>query len=207
MEAERRALLLAYCVGYLRERRQWKAPGLTLNRVFVGVDRKTTAPPRGAPFPPTLTFTPSNWDQWQAVKVKVACAAHYRQAVPLKHVIEAVQFHSQVGPRRVNYGTLDQTWTVWVDVEEADAPIEVMGLAGGDTITLDEGSHKDFQISVSKDLLPDGSGNSINVRVTAWDDSLATAVRRDGSARPCGSFDDCITASPSRRRPASNGCA
>ena len=94
VEAERRALLLAYCVGYLRERRQWKAPGLTLNRVFVGVDRKTTAPPRGAPFPPTLTFTPSNWDQWQAVKVKVACAAHYRQAVPLKHVIEAVQFHS-----------------------------------------------------------------------------------------------------------------
>ena len=179
----------------------WEAPGLTLNRVFVGVDRNTTAPPRGAPFPPTLTFTPSNWDQWQAVKVKVACAAHNRQAVPLKHVIEAEQLHSLVGgPRRVNYGTLDQTWTVWVDVEEADAPVEVMGLAAGDTITLEEGSHKDFRISVSKDLLPDGSGNSVSVHVTTWNDGVAAAVRRDGSAQPCAdNFDDCITFTPSSR--------
>ena len=66
----------------------WWANGhRTLNRVFVGPDRGSARIDRGTDsVEPTLTFTLDNWNQWQTVKVKVACADHFPDAaVPLEH--------------------------------------------------------------------------------------------------------------------------
>ena len=170
----------------------------TLNRVLVGRDGAGK---------PTLTFTPSNWNQWQTVKAKVACTDHFPDAVPLKHVIQGEQGDFDGAKRRVNYGELDQSWTVWVRVKEAAPPVEieaeskVSGLPpAGETITLAEGATRDFKITIGEAMLPIGSSGRVDVHLFAEPvGNVIRATRRDGQPLVDGVLMDTMTFTNSSR--------
>ena len=169
----------------------WWANGYrTLNRVFVGPDRGSARIDRGTDsVEPTLTFTLDNWNQWQTVKVKVACTDHFPDAaVPLEHRIA---------------GADDQTWNVWVGVNEATPPMEVLDLpAAGQPIILAKGATKDFRIRIGKRMLPDGTSRGANVYLYTEPASVLSALsvtRRDGFAAPDGTIQDKMYFEPSSR--------
>ena len=168
----------------------WWANGhRTLNRVFVGPDRGSARIDRGPDsVEPTLTFTLDNWNQWQTVKVKVACADHFPDAVPLEHRVLGVD---------------DQTWNVWVGVNEATPPMEVLDLpAAGQPITLAKGATKDFRIRIGDRMLPDGASTGANVYLYTEPASVLSALsvtRRDGFAAPDGTIQDKMYFEPSSR--------
>ncbi len=180
----------------------------TLNRVLVGRDRRASNG-RGGAGKPTLTFTPSNWDQWQTVKAKVACTDHFPDAVPLKHVIQGEQGDFDGAKRRVNYGEVDQSWTVWVRVKEAAPPVEIeieaeskaSGLPpAGKTITLAEGDTRDFEIRIGERILPNGSSGSVSVHLfTEPINNVLRATRRDGQPLVDGVLMDTMTFTDSSR--------
>ena len=182
----------------------------TLSRVFVGRDRRASNG-RGGAGKPTLTFTPSNWDQWQTVKAKVACTDHFPDAVPLKHVVQGEQgvFGTDGAKRRVNYGELDQSWTVWVRVKEAAPPVEIeieaeskaSGLPpAGETITLAEGATRDFKITIGEAMLPIGSSGRVDVHLFAEPvGNVIRATRRDGQPLVDGVLMDTMTFTNSNR--------
>ena len=178
----------------------------TLNRVFVGPDRGATNGRNGFG-KPTLTFTPSNWHQWQTVKVKVACTDHFPDAVPLKHVVEAEQgIFGEDGLgnnilRRVNYGELDQSWTVWVRVKEAGPPVEISDLPpAGQTIALAEGATRDFKIRIGERMLPNGSSGRVSVHLyTEVPGNVLRATRRDGQPFADGTLHDTMVFTTSSR--------
>ena len=160
----------------------------TLNRVFVGRDRRASNG-RGGAGKPTLTFTPSNWDQWQTVKAKVACTDHFPDAVPLKHVIQGEQGDFDGAKRRVNYGEVDQSWTVWVRVNEAAPPVEIeieaeskaSGLPpAGQTITLAEGATRDFRSGLAKGYCPTEAA-AVSASISLPSRSAMCSGRRDGT--------------------------
>ena len=165
----------------------------TLNRVLVGK--------------PALTFTPSNWDQWQTVKAKVACTDHFPDAVPLKHVIQHEQGDFDGAKRRVNYGKLDQSWTVWVRVNDETPPVTieaegaVSGLPpAGQTIFLEEGATKDFKITIGERILPKDSSGSVSVHLFAEPvGNVIRATRRDGQPFADGVLHDTMVFTPSSR--------
>ena len=168
----------------------WWANGhRTLNRVFVGPDRGSARIDRGTDsVEPTLTFTLDNWNQWQTVKVKVACADHFPDAVPLEHRVLGVD---------------DQTWNVWVGVNEATPPMEVLDLpAAGQPIILAKGATKDFRIRIGKKMLPDGASTGANVYLYTEPASVLSALsvtRRDGFSAPDGTIQDKMYFEPSSR--------
>ena len=178
----------------------------TLSRVLVGRDRRASNG-RGGAGKPTLTFTPSNWNQWQTVKAKVACTDHFPDAVPLKHVIQGEQGDFDGAKRRVNYGELDQSWTVWVRVKEAAPPVEieaeskVSGLPpAGETITLAEGATRDFKITIGEAMLPIGSSGRVDVHLFAEPvGNVIRATRRDGQPLVDGVLMDTMTFTNSSR--------
>ncbi len=180
----------------------------TLSRVFVGPDRGASRHNRrDSQLGPTLTFTPSNWNQWQTVKAKVACTDHFPDAVPLKHVIQGEQGDFDGAKRRVNYGELDQSWTVWVRVKEAAPPVEieaeskVSGLPpAGETITLAEGATRDFKITIGEAMLPIGSSGRVDVHLFAEPvGNVIRATRRDGQPLVDGVLMDTMTFTNSSR--------
>ena len=180
----------------------------TLNRVFVGPDRGASRHNRrDSQLGPTLTFTPSNWNQWQTVKAKVACTDHFPDAVPLKHVIQGEQGDFDGAKRRVNYGELDQSWTVWVRVKEAAPPVEieaeskVSGLPpAGETITLAKGATRDFKITIGEAMLPIGSSGRVDVHLFAEPvGNVIRATRRDGQPLVDGVLMDTMTFTNSSR--------
>ena len=180
----------------------------TLNRVFVGPDRGASRHNRrDSQLGPSLTFTPSNWNQWQTVKAKVACTDHFPDAVPLKHVIQGEQGDFDGAKRRVNYGELDQSWTVWVRVKEAAPPVEieaeskVSGLPpAGETITLAEGATRDFKITIGEAMLPIGSSGRVDVHLfTEPVGNVIRATRRDGQPLVDGVLMDTMTFTDSSR--------
>ena len=167
----------------------WGNGHRTLNRVFVGPDRGSARIDRGPDsIEPTLTFTLDNWDQWQTVKVKVACTDHFPDAVPLEHRM---------------LGADDQTWNVWVGVNDATPPMEVLDLpAAGQTITLAKGATKDFRIRISDRMLPDGASRGANVYLYTEPASVLSALsvtRRDGRPAPDGTIQDNMYFEPSSR--------
>ena len=174
----------------------------TLNRVLVGRDRRASNGRDGAG-KPTLTFTPSNWNQWQTVKAKVACADHFPDAVPLKHVIQGEQGDFDGAKRRVNYGKLDQSWTVWVRVNDETPPVEIVasGLPpAGQTITLAEGATRDFKIRIGERMLPNGSSGRVDVHLfTEPVGNVLRATRRDGQPRVDGVLMDTMVFTTSSR--------
>ena len=178
----------------------------TLNRVFVGRDRRASNG-RGGAGKPSLTFTPSNWNQWQTVKVKVACTDHFPDAVPLKHVVQGEQGDFDGAKRRVNYGELDQSWTVWVRVNDETPPVTieaegaVSGLPpAGQTIFLEEGATKDFKIRIGERMLPDGSSGRVSVHLFAEPvGNVLRATRRDGQPFADGVLHDTMVFTPSSR--------
>ncbi len=180
----------------------------TLSRVFVGPDRGASRHNRrDSQLGPTLTFTPSNWNQWQTVKAKVACTDHFPDAVPLKHFIQGEQGDFDGAKRRVNYGELDQSWTVWVRVKEAAPPVEieaeskVSGLPpAGETITLAEGATRDFKITIGEAMLPIGSSGRVDVHLFAEPvGNVIRATRRDGQPLVDGVLMDTMTFTNSSR--------
>ena len=178
----------------------------TLNRVLVGRDRRASNG-RGGAGKPTLTFTPSNWNQWQTVKAKVACTDHFPDAVPLKHVIQGEQGNFDGAKRRVNYGKLDQSWTVWVRVNDETPPVtieaesKVSGLPpAGQTITLAEGATRDFRIRIGERMLPNGSSGRVSVHLfTEPIGNVIRATRRDGQPLVDGVLMDTMVFTPSTR--------
>ncbi len=171
----------------------------TLSRVFVGADRGASRHNRrDSQLGPTLTFTPSNWNQWQTVKAKVACTDHFPDAVPLKHVVQGEQG---------DYGEVDQSWTVWVRVKEAAPPVEieaeskVSGLPpAGETITLAEGATRDFKITIGEAMLPIGSSGRVDVHLFAEPvGNVIRATRRDGQPLVDGVLMDTMTFTNSSR--------
>ena len=140
-----------------------------------------------------LDFTPSNWNQWRTVRAKVACTSHYRDAVPIEHRIVR-------SDDKADYPVRRKTWKVWVSVNEADPPMEVLDLPqAGQEITVSEGSDRDFRIRISPDLLPDGTNSRVEVSIRTRNDSVMTAGRRDGSARRAGIFQDRMVFTPTSR--------
>ena len=142
----------------------WGNGHRTLNRVFVGPLR---GPGHGDLLGPTLTFTLDNWNEWQTVKAKVACTDHFQDAVPLEHRMVSKFIATQAGGG-VDYsypeGADDQTWNVWVGVNEATPPMEVLDLpAAGQPITLARGATKDFRIRIGERMLPDGASGGATV--------------------------------------------
>ena len=174
----------------------------TLNRVLVGGDRRASNG-RGGAGKPTLTFTPSNWNDWQTVKVKVACTDHFPDAVPLKHVIQGEQGYFDDARRRVNYGELDQSWTVWVRVNDETPPVEIVasGLPpAGETITLAERATRDFKIRIGERMLPIGSSGRVDVHLFAEPvGNVMRATRRDGQPLVDGVLMDTMTFTNSSR--------
>ena len=172
----------------------------TLNRVLVGRDRRASNG-RGGAGKPTLTFTQSNWNQWQTVKAKVACTDHFPDAVPLKHVIQGEQGDFDGAKRRVNYGELDQSWTVWVRVKDAGPPVEISDLPpAGETITLAEGATRDFKIKIGDAMLPSGSSGRVSVHLfTEPVGNVLRATRRDGQPFADGTLHDTMVFTDSSR--------
>ena len=167
----------------------------TLNRVFVGPDRGASRHNRrdSRQLGPTLTFTPSNWDQWQMVKVKVACTDHFPDAVPLEHRMEptSVQDRGKVWVR-VN----DETPPVTIEAES-----EASGLPpAGDPITLTEGTTRDFKIRIGERMLPNGSSGRVDVHFfTEPIGNVLRATRRDGRPFADGVLMDTMTFTDSSR--------
>ena len=178
--------------------------GRTLNRVFVGPDRGASNGRNGAG-EPTLTFTPANWDQWQTVKVKVACTDHFADAVPLEHRMESRSTTSRgvryayPGYKNVN----DKRWTAWVRVHEQAPPVEIVasGLPpAGQTITMAEGDTRDFKIRIGESMLPNGSSASVDVHLFAEPvGNVIRATRRDGDPRVDGVLMDTMNFTSSNR--------
>ncbi len=176
----------------------------TLNRVLVGPDRGATNGRNGFG-KPTLTFTPSNWDQWQPVKVKVACTDHFPDAVPLEHRIESRSITgSGVKYAYPDHKTInDKRWKVWVRVHEETPPVEIVasGLPpAGQTITLEEGATRDFRIRIGERMLPNGSSGRVSVHLfTELPGNVLRATRRDGQPFADGTLHDTMVFTPSSR--------
>ena len=178
--------------------------GRTLSRVFVGPDRGASNGRNGAG-EPTLTFTPSNWDQWQTVKVKVACTDHFPDAVPLEHRMESRSITGQgvrygyPGYKNVN----DKRWTAWVRVHEQAPPVEIVasGLPpAGETVTMAEGDTRDFKIRIGESMLPNGSSTGVAVHLFAEPvGNVIRATRRDGDPRVSGVLMDTMRFTSSNR--------
>ena len=146
-----------------------------------------------------LHFTPGNWDTYQRVNVKVRCADHYTAQIPIKHRIYA-GYIDKYTPSPVYpgyFGIIDKGWTVHVNVREANPPIVVKHLpAVGETIQVDEGGHKDFEITLKNGAFEHDS--SVPVYLSARGGKAAGVKRRDGSAQSCGGpLDDCLYFTPS----------
>ena len=160
----------------------------TLNRVFVGPDRRASNGRNGIG-KPTLTFTPSNWNEWQTVKVKVACTDHFPDAVPLEHRMEST--------------SVQDRGKVWVRVNEQTPPVEIVasGLPpAGQTITLAEGDTRDFRIRIGERMLPNGSSARVDVHLfTEPVGNVLRATRRDGQPRVDGVLMDTMVFTPSSR--------
>ena len=160
----------------------------TLNRVLVGRDRRASNGRSGIG-KPTLTFTPSNWDQWQTVKVKVACTDHFPDAVPLEHRIEST--------------SVQDRGKVWVRVNEQTPPVEIVasGLPpAGETITLAEGATRDFRIRIGERMLPNGSSGRVSVSLfTEVPGNVLRATRRDGEPLVQGTLHDTMVFESSSR--------
>ena len=180
----------------------------TLNRVLVGPDRGASRHNRrDSQLGPSLTFTPSNWNEYQTVKAKVACTDHFPDAVPLKHVIQGEQGDFDGAKRRVNYGEVDQSWTVWVRVNDETPPVaievesEAPGLPPeGKTITLAEGETRDFKIRIGERMLPNGSSGSVSVHLfTEPINNVLRATRRHGQPFADGTLHDTMTFTDSSR--------
>ena len=181
----------------------------TLNRVLVGRDRRASNGRSGIG-KPTLTFTPSNWDTYQTVKVKVACTDHFPDAVPLKHVVEGEYFggtRDSAAGRRVNYGNPDQSWTVWVRVHEQTPPVEIEASGAvsdlppaGQTIKMVEGETRDFDIEIGKRMLPNGSSGSVSVHLyTELNGYVLGATRKTGIPFADGTLQDTMAFTDSSR--------
>ena len=155
----------------------------------------------GHPTRTVLRFTPDNWDTWQLVNVKVRCADHYTAQIPIKHRIYAGYIDkytfSPVYPGYV--GIIDKGWTVHVTVRESDPPIVVEHLpAPGQTVEVKEGSHLDFEITLSEAAFKHDS--TLTVYLSARGGKAAGVKRRDGDAQSCGGpLDDCLIFTPSNR--------
>ena len=176
----------------------------TLNRVLVGPARGATNGRNGFG-KPTLTFTPSNWHQWQTVKVKVACTDHFPDAVPLEHRMES----RSITGRGIEYAypdhkTInDKRWKVWVRVHDQTPPMEIVasGLPpAGQTITLAEGATRDFRIRIGERMLPDGSSGRVSVHLyTEVPGNVLRATRRDGQPLVQGTLHDTMVFTTSSR--------
>ena len=160
----------------------------TLNRVFVGPDRRASNGRNGIG-KPTLTFTPSNWNEWQTVKVKVACTDHFPDAVPLEHRMEST--------------SVQDRGKVWVRVNEETPPVEIAASdlpPAGETITLAEGTTRDFKIKIGERMLPNGSSGRVDVHLfTEPVGNVLRATRRDGQPRVDGVLMDTMVFTPSSR--------
>ena len=149
-----------------------------------------------------LYFTPGNWDQYQRVNVKIKCADHYTAQIPIVHRLYT-NYIGDKGKLSHAYpgysGVLNQTWSVHVRVHESDPPIVVKGLPQeGQTIAMDEGSHKDFEITLSESAFVHHS--RLPVYLSARGGKAAGVKRRDGRAQSCGGpLDDCLYFTPSNR--------
>ncbi len=176
----------------------------TLNRVLVGPARGATNGRNGFG-KPTLTFTPSNWDQWQTVKVKVACTDHFPDAVPLEHRMESRTFPSSgIKYAYPDHKTInDKRWKVWVRVHEETPPVEIVasGLPpAGQTITLAEGETRDFKIRIGERMLPNGSSGRVSVHLyTEVPGNVLRATRRDGQPFADGTLHDTMVFTTSSR--------
>ena len=176
----------------------------TLNRVLVGRARAAMNGRNGFG-KPTLTFTPSNWDQWQTVKVKVACTDHFPDAVPLEHRMESRTFPSSgVKYAYPDHKTInDERWKVWVRVHEETPPVEIVasGLPpAGQTITLVEGETRDFKIRIGERMLPNGSSGRVSVHLfTEVPGNVLRATRRDGQPFANGTLHDTMVFTTSSR--------
>ena len=94
---------------------------------------------------------------------------------------------------------MDKGWTVHVYIRENDPPITVKPLpAEGTTVDVKEGSHLDFEITLSEAAFKHDS--SLTVYLSARGGKAAGVKRRDGDARSCGGpLDDCLIFTPSNR--------
>ncbi len=167
---------------------------------FVANNRLYVANSPGYPTRTVLRFTPGNWDKYQLVNVKVRCADHYTAQIPIKHRISA-GYIDKYTPSPVYpgyFGIIDKGWTVHVKVRESDPPIVIEGLpAAGQSINV-EGSHLDFQITLSEAAFK--HSHSIPVYLSARGGKAAGVKRRDGRAQSCGGpLDDCLYFTPSNR--------
>ncbi len=149
-----------------------------------------------------LYFTPGNWNQYQRVNVKIRCADHYTAQIPIVHRLYT-NYTGDKGKLSHAYpgysGVLNQTWSVHVKVQESDPPIVITGLPQeGQTIAMDENSHRDFEITLSESAFE--HDRSIPVYLSARGGKAAWVKRRDGDARSCGGpLDDCIYFTPDNR--------
>ncbi len=96
-------------------------------------------------------------------------------------------------------GVVDKGWTVHVYIRENDPPITVKPLpAEGTTVDVKEGSHLDFEITLSEAAFKHDS--TLTVYLSARGGKAAGVKRRDGDARSCGGpLDDCLIFTPSNR--------
>ena len=149
-----------------------------------------------------LHFTPDNWDTYQRVNVKVKCADHYTAQIPIVHRLYTnyIDDKGKLSHAYPGYsGVVDKTWSVHVRVHESEPPIAIKELPQeGQTIAVDEGSHKDFEITLGNGAFE--HSNRIPVYLSARGGKAAGVKRRDGSARSCGGpFDDCLYFTPDNR--------
>ncbi len=149
-----------------------------------------------------LRFTPDNWDKFQLVNVKVRCSDHYTAQIPIKHRMYT-NYIGDKGKLSHAYpgysGVVDKGWTVHVYIRENDPPIVVKHLpAPGQTVDVKEGSHLDFEITLSKAVFEHDS--TLSVYLSARGGKAAGVKRRDGRAQSCGGpLDDCLIFTPSNR--------
>ena len=149
-----------------------------------------------------LRFTPDNWDTYQLVNVKVRCSDHYTAQIPIKHRLYT-NYIGDKGKLSHAYpgytGVVDKGWTVHVYIRENDPPITVKPLpAEGTTVDVKEGSHLDFEITLSEAAFKHDS--TLTVYLSARGGKAAGVKRRDGDARSCGGpLDDCLIFTPSNR--------
>ena len=149
-----------------------------------------------------LHFTPGNWDTYQLVNVKVRCSDHYTAQIPIKHRLYT-NYIGDKGKLSHAYpgysGVVDKGWTVHVYIRESDPPIVVEHLpAPGQTVEVKEGSHLDFEITLSEAAFKHDS--TLTVYLSARGGKAAGVKRRDGDAQSCGGpLDDCLIFTPSNR--------
>ena len=149
-----------------------------------------------------LHFTPGNWDTYQLVNVKVRCSDHYTAQIPIKHRLYT-NYIGDKGKLSHAYpgytGVVDKGWTVHVYIRENDPPITVKPLpAEGTTVDVKEGSHLDFEITLSEAAFKHDS--TLTVYLSARGGKAAGVKRRDGRAQSCGGpLDDCLIFTPSNR--------